>query len=395
MTMPDQPTPADVLLRYALRLDGLAQGTLQDMLADIQRALQTVDRRLADVAGASPVTVSHLTMLRGELDALRLALSAKLSETISSSLGAVTTTAGAALADAVSAATHGPENRPAVDPAAPGMVARLQGIPVEALARIKDQPHDGMSWTRWGAKLGDDTMARLESELRQSAALGETLRERSKRLSSVFDLSRVSAERLARTAHVATANRVWAAYAQVNSDIIRGFRFLATLDGRTSPMCRALDRRFFRVGDPDIPAPPRHPNCRSLLIPTMRDEPDAEGTRPWVRSTVPMRKMGPEYRRMAKERLGDDRWRALTEAQRREAMAVERRRWQAENIGQTKAAESYPQWLARQPAEFQREVLGETRYRAFRRGLPLEAMATYDRPLTVAELRRLYPAEFQ
>lgn len=94
---------------------------------------------------------------------------------------------------------------------------------------------------------------------------------------------------------------------------------------------------------------------------------------------------------MAKERLGADRWKALSEKERRAEMRVDRERWQAEHVGQVPAKTSYEEWLRKQPADFAREVLGEGKFRAWRRGLSVESMATYDRPLSIAELKRMYP----
>lgn len=49
-----------------------------------------------------------------------------------------------------------------------------------------------------------------------------------------------------------------------NSDIITGYRWVSTLDGRTSDICQDLDGEVFKVGDG--PVPPAHPNCRSTTV---------------------------------------------------------------------------------------------------------------------------------
>ena len=116
-------------------------------------------------------------------------------------------------------------------------------------------------------------------------------------------------------------------------------------------------------------------NCRSVLVPKTKswedllgpegralDEAQGEGSRPFVAATVP-----------ASQLSGKDK---------------------KAKVGQVPAGTTYPEWFARQPAAFQREVLGPARYEAYRAGLPLDAMATYSRELTVAELRALYPDKF-
>ena len=67
---------------------------------------------------------------------------------------------------------------------------------------------------------------------------------------------------------------------------VEWYEFLATLDGRTSEVCRELDGKHFKVRDamPGKNYPPMHPNCRSTTVvwfPGKRkkenDQPDREG----------------------------------------------------------------------------------------------------------------------
>ena len=62
--------------------------------------------------------------------------------------------------------------------------------------------------------------------------------------------------------HVNNAARqvVWAE----NDDIIKGYRWVSTLDSRTSQTCQDLDGEVFDVGEG--PLPPAHPNCRSTTV---------------------------------------------------------------------------------------------------------------------------------
>jgi len=49
-----------------------------------------------------------------------------------------------------------------------------------------------------------------------------------------------------------------------NSDITQKYRYVATLDSRTSSICAALDGQIFEYGDG--PLPPQHFNCRSTTV---------------------------------------------------------------------------------------------------------------------------------
>lgn len=58
-------------------------------------------------------------------------------------------------------------------------------------------------------------------------------------------------------------------------DDIRGWMSVAILDNRTSPICAGFHNKFYSIkaykARPDVPEkPPRHPNCRSILL-TVRE----------------------------------------------------------------------------------------------------------------------------
>lgn len=55
---------------------------------------------------------------------------------------------------------------------------------------------------------------------------------------------------------------------------IKGIRYSAILDERTTAVCRLLDGKVFKPGDTDLQslAPPNHFNCRSLLVPVVVGE---------------------------------------------------------------------------------------------------------------------------
>ena len=54
---------------------------------------------------------------------------------------------------------------------------------------------------------------------------------------------------------------------EANQDITKKYRYVATLDSRTSSICRALDGREFEYGKG--PTPPQHFNCRSTTVPVI------------------------------------------------------------------------------------------------------------------------------
>lgn len=61
---------------------------------------------------------------------------------------------------------------------------------------------------------------------------------------------------------------------------VEEYEYLATLDTRTSPMCREMDGKVFKIEDfkPGITAPPLHCWCRSTTVPKIDDEKGVERT---------------------------------------------------------------------------------------------------------------------
>jgi SPP1 gp7 family putative phage head morphogenesis protein len=73
---------------------------------------------------------------------------------------------------------------------------------------------------------------------------------------------------LVRTSVNQVANAASQQVYEANQDITKRYRYVATLDTRTSAICRALDGREFEYGKG--PKPPQHFNCRSTPLPVGR-----------------------------------------------------------------------------------------------------------------------------
>ena len=72
---------------------------------------------------------------------------------------------------------------------------------------------------------------------------------------------------LVRTSVNQVANSASQQVYEANQDITQKYRYVATLDSRTSSICRALDGREFEYGKG--PTPPQHFNCRSTTVPVI------------------------------------------------------------------------------------------------------------------------------
>lgn len=88
-----------------------------------------------------------------------------------------------------------------------------------------------------------------------------------------------NARRLVRTEMNYVQNR--AALDSIKESGMKYYRFIATLDRRTSSMCRAHDGKVYPIDEcrPGENAPPLHPNCRSTIAGSLRDSHIDTGTR--------------------------------------------------------------------------------------------------------------------
>ena len=71
---------------------------------------------------------------------------------------------------------------------------------------------------------------------------------------------------LVRTSVNATSNVASQRVYKANPQVTKKYRWLATLDQRTSPICRSLDQQVFEYGKGPTPANPPHFNCRSTTV---------------------------------------------------------------------------------------------------------------------------------
>lgn len=95
---------------------------------------------------------------------------------------------------------------------------------------------------------------------------------------------------LVRTSVNQVANAASQRAYEANQDVTQRYRYVATLDGKTSAICRSLDGRVFEYGKG--PTPPQHFNCRSTTVPIINYEalgiePPKEGRRKATEGTVP------------------------------------------------------------------------------------------------------------
>lgn len=112
----------------------------------------------------------------------------------------------------------------------------------------------------------DKLAQELERELTQSFILGESTAQTSARLAAKMDTAYKNAARLVRTESSFFAHQAQLDAYEANG--VERYQYVATLDDRTSEMCRRMDGKVFKLSDAKegVNYPPLHPNCRSTTI---------------------------------------------------------------------------------------------------------------------------------
>lgn len=172
----------------------------------------------------------------------------------------------------------------------------------------------------------------------------------------ILDKSRRDANRIIRTAVNHIANESRSEVFKQNKNIVYGYTIAATIDTRTSTICRFYDGKTYRYDARAQPMPPFHHNCRTQVYPEMYGES--------LKDTGATRAVNFKAKDGAK----------------------------AGKVGQVDAQRQYYDILKQQPAAQQDLVLGKARGLIFRNsGLSAEEFRkalsdSMGRPLTLKEM---------
>ena len=246
--------------------------------------------------------------------------------------------------------------------------------------------YSGQEWPVWGDKLARDSLTETRKALRVATEIGERPRDTIIEVESVQTKAVQMADTLAVTATTHIGNGLRRALADSRPEIV-GYLYTAVLDLRTSSMCRGLSGNVYKRGDPAIPRPPRHPNCRSHLVPLTQEEFERLSGQQLQRSPAPT----PDELNAAVDEgrtiksVGEDR--------RNADLLIQMGKGPDASIPSFKT-KGYSEWLSDQPEDVQRELLGHTRWQAWKDGVPLSSLATSRRRLNLEQLRALYPGDF-
>jgi SPP1 gp7 family putative phage head morphogenesis protein len=225
---------------------------------------------------------------------------------------------------------------------------------------------EGMVLHEWLASMSKNTANRIVAAGREAMILGLSVQNTTKLLRQKgIEGGKPALERLARTFLLSASNYADEQFFEANSDIIKRVRYLATLDGRTCPICGVCDGKTYKLDEPR-PRLPQHFSCRCVYLPVTGMEkelglPAVE--RPAVKHS----------QRTVHHRDG-----------------TTSTKFTVDDV--THTTDNYSQWLARQLKEdpaFVRQVLGKTRFELYKSGkISLNRMVVDGRIRRLSELSK-------
>jgi SPP1 gp7 family putative phage head morphogenesis protein len=231
-------------------------------------------------------------------------------------------------------------------PAESALIAAVEAAPMQTPVGLSTLTIDD-ALAQFGTKKGVE----IANAIRDGLVLGDTS---SKIASSVNGLMNTKQRRhldtLVRTITNHASSVAREQVYQENERFLDGYRYIATLDSRTTLICASLDNKVFEVGVG--PMPPQHWNCRSTTVPVVNPAFSVASGLTGKRASVE---------------------------------------------GPVSANTSYGGWLRKQPVEFVDEALGVERSRLFRSGrLTIDKFVDpTGRVYTLDQLRDMNPFVFQ
>ena len=175
--------------------------------------------------------------------------------------------------------------------------------------------------------IGAGEARRIHNRMVSAQSKGMTGRDLRRRVLSSTKLTSSQSRALSRTAVTSTQTASQKKVLEANKGLLKGFRFSAILDSKTSTICSHQDGKIYPVEDKSF-LPPLHWNCRSSLSPLVKSKSDL------------LKSDSSQLSRFA-----------LLNLNRKESLRLS---------GTSPDVESYGTWLMRQPREVKIRHLGDT-----------------------------------
>ena len=204
--------------------------------------------------------------------------------------------------------------------------------------------------------IGSHELIRLQQVIGRGILEKKSTEDIIKEAVGTTNLTENQVRSLVRTSLTRTQSVAMDKVMEANSDIIMGYRFTAVLDAKTSAICSGLDGKVFPLSEKKY-RPPMHWNCRSSLVPVLKNKADLMST---------------NSSRINKDKLAEVDGKKL--------------------MGDVPKVEDYGGWLRRQPMDVKLQHLGsEERVSLFEKGTLAvkEFFTSTGKQISLSALRRL------
>lgn len=205
----------------------------------------------------------------------------------------------------------------------------LAGLPASAVAvaanptvnLVSGQNIESKTLTQIIRDLDARTLENVREEIQKGLLQGETATAITRRATAIVQTRTTQqVEAVVRTYINAISAEAAQQVASTNRQLLSGMKWLSVLDKRTTPVCQARDGKIYPIGS--SVRPPAHFRCRSVFEMVVK----------------------PEYR------------------------VPDQMRTRSAMDGPVSEKVDYEKWLKSQPADVQREILGDSRYELFAKG---------------------------
>lgn len=231
----------------------------------------------------------------------------------------------------------------------PPQVLYATVVPEQVYTAALSRPFQGKLLSEWMQSLEETQAVKVRDAVRMGYVENQTIDQIVKRIrgtkalnyrDGVLHISKNNANTIIRSAIAHMAASTKDAFYEANDDLIKAWLWDSTLDGRTTDECIARDHKQYTATSPHRPighklawrgGPGRlHLGCRSSKTAILKS---------WQELGLNI-EVSPSTR--------------------------------ASMDGQVPDKIAYPEWLKKKPASFQDEVLGKTKGKLFREGMPID-----------------------
>lgn len=268
----------------------------------------------------------------------------------------------------------------------------LRRLPTESQinAIMRDSLIQGHHSAAWWKTQSETLQFKFNGEMRDGFLRGESVPDLVRRVrgtkannynDGIMNIPKNQAETLVRTSVQTVSNTARLETIEENQDLMKGIRWVATLDGRTTKICISLDGLMWSLPDykpighnKEFPGVTAHWGCRSTQSPVLKSLAELSG-----------KKIKPLDDKTFQQAVDDNLKAKGVDPERRNKMKA---RVRASMDGAVPATRTYGEWLETKDETFQDQVLGKRRADLFRSGtLGVRQLTNHDnRPLTLEQL---------